>query len=78
MDGATISVSRFLQPMEVAVIVLFGEETRLSIDAALHKVLGQTGELDSWTAGHDYWLSLESNSDTDAFGSKAGFSSKFL
>lgn len=54
MDGAAVIGSRFLQPMEVAVIVLLGEETRLPIDAALHEVLGQVGNSDSGAAGHDY------------------------
>jgi hypothetical protein len=43
MDGAVPIASRFLQPVEVTVIVLLGEETGLAIDAALHDVLRETG-----------------------------------
>ena len=43
VNGTAVIGSRFLQPMEVAVVILFGKETRLPIDAALHKVLGQSG-----------------------------------
>jgi len=35
--------SRFLQPVEVAVIVLLGKKAGLSIDAALDDVLGYSG-----------------------------------
>lgn len=53
MYRAVVIGSRFLQPVEVAVIVLFGKETRLSIDAALYQVQRITGEFDSGAAGHD-------------------------
>jgi len=68
VDGTAIIGSRFLQPVEVTVIILFGEETRLPIDAALHEVLRQAGEFYSGATGHDYWFSSEKKSDTDPFG----------
>ena len=43
MDGAVPIASRFLEPVEVAVIILFGKETRLAIDSALHDVLRDFG-----------------------------------
>lgn len=39
VDGAVKIGSRFLQPLEVAVVILLGEKAGLSIDSALHEVL---------------------------------------
>lgn len=52
MNGAVPIGSRFLEPMEVAVIILLGEETGLSINAALDDMLGQSGQFDAGATGH--------------------------
>ena len=39
MDGATPVGSRFSEPVEVAVVVLFGKEAWLPVDASLDEVL---------------------------------------
>jgi len=39
MDDAVPIDSGFFQPMEVAVVVLLGEKTGLSVDAALNNML---------------------------------------
>jgi hypothetical protein len=38
MHGTAAIANRFFQPMEVALVVLLGEEARLAIDAALNDV----------------------------------------
>jgi hypothetical protein len=43
VDGAMPIGSRFLKPVEVAVVVLLGKKTGLSIDATLDNVLGHSG-----------------------------------
>ena len=44
--------SRFFHPVEVAVVILLGEETGLSIDTALHDVLRIPREFYSWATRH--------------------------
>ena len=56
VNGAAAIASRFFQPMELAVIVLFGEKARLAIDAALNDVQRHFSELETWAARHGYWL----------------------
>ena len=53
VNGAAASVSRFFQPVEVTVVVLFGEKAGLTIDAALNDVQRNFGKLDTWATGHD-------------------------
>ena len=55
VNGAAAIASRFFQPMELAVIVLFGEKARLAIDAARYDVQRHFSELDTWAARHSYW-----------------------
>jgi hypothetical protein len=43
MDGATPIGSRFLKPVEVAVVVLLGKEAGPSVDAALDDMLRYAG-----------------------------------
>lgn len=52
VDDAAPVGSRFLEPVEVAVIVLLGEEAGLAIDASLDEVLRNSGKLDARAAGH--------------------------
>ena len=52
VNGATVIASRFFQPMEVAVVVLFGEKAGLAVDAALDDVQRGFGELDAGATGH--------------------------
>ena len=52
VDGAVKIGSRFFHTVEVAVIILLGEETGLSIDTALHEALRITREFDSWVSWH--------------------------
>jgi hypothetical protein len=61
--------SRFFQPMEVALAVLFGEEARLAIDAALNDVQRVIGEKNA-RAAWAYQVLRKSN-DSDPFGSPA-------
>ena len=56
VNGAVVIASRFFQPMELAVIVLFGEKARLAIDAARYDVQRHFSELDTWAARHGCWL----------------------
>ena len=56
VNSAAAIASRFFQPMEVAVVVLFGKKARLAIDAALNDVQRHFSELETWAARHGYWL----------------------
>ena len=56
MNGAAAIASRFFQPMEVTVVVLFGEKAGLAIDAALNDVQRNFGELETRAAWHGFWF----------------------
>jgi len=51
MNSAATIASRFLQPMEIAVVIFICEKTRLAIDAALNNVR-VIGKKDSGATGH--------------------------
>jgi hypothetical protein len=59
MYRAATSASRLFQPMEITVVILIGEKTRLAVDAALNNVQRVIGEKNARAAGHGYWLSSE-------------------
>jgi hypothetical protein len=61
MNGAAAIASRFLQPMKVTVVVLFGEKARLAIDATLNDVQRNFSELETWAARHGYGLIRSEN-----------------
>ena len=44
----------FLQPVQVEVEVLLGEEAGLAIDASLDEVVRNVGKLDARAAGHGF------------------------
>jgi hypothetical protein len=54
--GTAAIASRFFQPMEVTVVVLFGEKAGLAIDATLNDVQRNVSELETGAARHGYWL----------------------
>ena len=51
-NGAAPIASRLFEPVEVAVVVLFGEKAGLAIDAALDDVQRGFSELDAGATGH--------------------------
>jgi hypothetical protein len=52
VDVAVPIGSRFFQPMEVEVVILLGEKTRLSIDSSLNNVLRHSGQFNAWATWH--------------------------
>lgn len=52
VNGTTPIGNRFLEPMEVTVIILLGKKARLPIDASLYEVLRDIRQFDAWTARH--------------------------
>ena len=56
MNGVVATASCFFQPMEVTVIVLFGQKARRVIDVALNDVQWYFSELETRAARHGYWL----------------------
>ena len=56
VDRATPVRRRLHQPVEVAVIILFGKEAGFPVDTALHDVLRYPGEFYAWAAWHGGFL----------------------
>jgi hypothetical protein len=52
MDGRAAIASRFFEPVEIALVVLVGEEAGLAIDAALNDVQRVIGKRNAWAAWH--------------------------
>ena len=52
MQGAVLLAQRFVQPVQVGVVVLFGEEAGLAVVAALHDVQRDCVYEDAGAAGH--------------------------
>lgn len=61
MQGATLFCQYFAEPMQISVIVLFREETRLTIMPALHDVQRDIIQMDTWPAGHMPMLAEKSS-----------------
>lgn len=56
MNGAAVSASRLVQPMEITEIVFIGKKARLAVDAALNNVQRVASEQNAGAAGHDFDL----------------------
>ena len=52
VQGATGFLEGKAEPVQVGVVVLFGEEARLAAVAALDDVQRNVVEMDAWPAGH--------------------------
>jgi len=56
VQGAMFFVQGFVKPVQVGVVVLFGEEARLAVVTALHDVQRDVVEVDSGAAWHKQTL----------------------
>ena len=58
---------RFLQPMQIALVIRLAKEARLAIVAALHDMQGQAIKVNSRAAGHG-WQGVMTLPDQHAMG----------
>jgi len=58
MQGAVRLGQGVFEPVQVGVVVLFGEEAGFTVVAALHDVQRLAVEVDAGAAGHDISLPL--------------------
>lgn len=53
MKSALLLIQRFVQPVQVSVIVFIAKETRFAIVSPLHDVQGYAIKMNTGTTGHE-------------------------
>lgn len=56
--GTAPTANRLFDPIEVEVVVLFGEKAELAVDAALDDVQRGFGKLEAGATSHVRWLKI--------------------
>ena len=51
VDGNAVIIRRFLEPVQVAIIIIVGKEAGRAVIAPLDDMIGRARKIDAWMAG---------------------------
>ena len=52
VDGNAVIIRRFVEPVQVAIIIIVGKEAGRAVIAPLDNMMGRARKIDAWMAGH--------------------------